>query len=55
MNGARSWRDDFLRTGTKRDSRRGMHFKASGKATALVINTAVDGRTGVCLSLELAP
>ena len=32
-----------------------MHFKASGKATALLINSAVDGRTCVCLSPELAP
>lgn len=37
--GARSWRDDFHSTGTKKDSRQGMHFKAPGKATALLINS----------------
>lgn len=39
----------------KKDSIRGMHLKASGKATALLINSTVDGRTCVCVSLELAP
>lgn len=44
LYGARSWRDDFHSTATKKkDGRQGMHFKAPEKATALLFNS-------VCLS-----
>lgn len=48
LYGARSWRDDFHSTATKKGSRQGMHFKAPEKPTALLINS-------VCVSQPWAP